>query len=173
MKYAGSIWASSELGSGSTFRIYFPVADQERGETEHVEAGDSEEPARGTERILLVEDEDMVRVLTSRILRDLGYSVLEAEGAEEALQALQDAMRRMGPDAIDLVLTDVVMPGTSGTDLVKKLTEMRPELRVIFMSGYSYGSVRAEELLSKNYICLEKPLTKADLADAVRETLDR
>ncbi len=169
----GSIWASSELGSGSAFRVYFPVDDEKRGETEPVEAGDSEDPARGTETILVVEDEEMVRVLMSRILRNLGYSVLEADGAEEALHALQDAMRRKGPDAIDLVLTDVVMPGTSGTDLVKKLTEMQPELRVVFMSGYSYGSVRAEELLSKNYICLEKPLTKADLAGAVRETLDR
>ena len=82
-------------------------------------------------------------------------------------------MRRKGPDAIDLVLTDVVMPGTSGPDLVKKLTEIRPELKVIFVSGYSYGSVRAEELLSKNYVCLEKPLTKADLAGAIRKTLDQ
>lgn len=139
---------------------------------EHVEAGDSEDSPRGTETILLVEDEEMVRVLTSRILRELGYSVLEADGAEEALRVLRDAMARKGPDAIDLVLSDVVMPHTSGPDLVNKLVEIRPELKVIFMSGYSYGSVRAEELLSKNYLCLEKPLSRADLASAVRKTLD-
>ena len=168
----GSIWASSELGSGSTFSIYFPVVDPELEETEHVEGGHSEDPAGGTETVLLVEDEEMVRVLMSRILRDLGYSVLEAAGAEEALSALKDAMRREGPDAVDLVLTDVVMPGTSGPDLVKSLTEIRPELKVIFMSGYSYGGLRVDEVLSKNYVCLEKPLSKADLTSAIRETLD-
>ena len=168
----GSIWASSDLGSGSTFRIYLPVVNEEQSEVEHVEASNSEDLEHGTETILLVEDEEMVRVLTSRILRELGYSVLEADGAEEALRALRDAMLRKGPDAIDLVLTDVVMPQTSGPDLVNKLTEIRPELKVIFMSGYSYGKVRAEELVSKNYLCLEKPLTRADLATAVRKTLD-
>ena len=86
----------------------------------HVEAGDSEDLEHGTETILLVEDEEMVRVLTSGILRKLGYSVLEADGAEEALRALRDAMLRKGPDVIDLVLTDVVMPQTSGPDLVNK-----------------------------------------------------
>ena len=168
----GSIWASSDPGSGSTFRIYVPVVNEERSGVGHVEAGDSEDLEHGTETILLVEDEEMVRVLTSRILRELGYSVLEADGAEEALRALRDAMLRKGPDAIDLVLTDVVMPQTSGPDLVNKLTEIRPELKVIFMSGYSYGKIRAEELVSKNYLCLEKPLTRADLASAVRKTLD-
>lgn len=148
------------------------MVNEEQSEVEHVEAGDSEDSPRGTETILLVEDEEMVRVLTSRILRELGYSVLEADGAEEALRVLRDAMARKGPDAIDLVLSDVVMPHTSGPDLVNKLVEIRPELKVIFMSGYSYGSVRAEELLSKNYLCLEKPLSRADLASAVRKTLD-
>ena len=168
----GSIWPSSELGSGSTFRVYFPIVDQEPGETEHVEPGDSEDPTHGTETILLVEDEEMVRVLISRILRGLGYSVLPAAAAGEACHILQDAMRREGPDAIDLVLTDVIMPGTSGPNLVKRLTEIQPDLKVIFMSGYSYGHVRVEELFSKNYVCLEKPLTKADLADAIRKMLD-
>ena len=171
----GSIWVSSELGSGTTFRVYLPLVTEEPGEAEQVEADDSEGSEGsplGTETILLVEDEEMVRVLTSRILRELGYSVLEADGAEEALSALRDAMARKGPDAIDLVLTDVVMPQTSGPDLVKQLTEIRPELKVIFMSGYLYGKVRVEELLSNNYLCLEKPLTRADLASAVRKTLD-
>ena len=167
----GSIWASSEVASGTTFRIYLPVLTQEPSDAEPVEEVASDGLARGTETILVVEDEAMVRVLTSRILRDLGYSVIEAEGAETALSSLREAITRNGPDAVDLVLSDVVMPEMSGPDLVKNLTEIRPGLKVILMSGYSYGSVRGDDL-PKHYLCLEKPLTRADLASAVRQTLD-
>ena len=136
----GSIWASSELGSGSTFRVYFPVVDPDREETEHVEVDDSEDPVGGTETILLVEDEEMVRVLTSRILRNLGYSVLEADGAEEALRALRTASESSITHVMSVTYTfsDFARPPISSTVLNRLSRALRGRDRMAIACAPSF-----------------------------------
>ena len=168
----GSIWASSELGSGTSFRVYLPVAGEMPEGIEAVESLEVIDVPGGSETILLVEDDDMVRIITDRILRGLGYSVLAASGPAEASSIFKAYEQEKGPAGIDLVLTDVVMPDQSGPELIRSLTSEREDLKVIFMSGYSYGRIRAEDLFSTRYLFLEKPLSRDDLAHAVRKTLD-
>lgn len=165
----GSIWASSRPGAGTTFWIYFPVTTEFSEDEDAAQVPESAEAPEGTETILVVDDEDMVRVLTARILRDLGYSVIEAENPVEALRALQ-GLRERGEAEPDLVLTDVVMPRMSGPDLLAALRAQKCEAKVVFMTGYpqSYRDLGKDG----RYLVLDKPLTRAVLAHAVRQALD-
>jgi len=159
----GSIYVYSEVGVGTGFKIYFPRAEgtpEERPERPSVAPG-------GDETILLVEDESRVRALARTILTRLGYTVLEAANLEQALKVFD------AEPTIDLLLTDVVMPHGTGRDLAHRLQAKRPELPVLFMSGYTDDTVVRHGVLEEGVAFVQKPLTPGLLAVKVREALDR
>ncbi|HKC25499.1 MAG TPA: response regulator, partial [Thermoanaerobaculia bacterium] len=161
----GVITVDSEPDRGSTFRIFLPIVE---APAIRAEAASLAEPApRGSERVLLVEDEEAVRRLARRVLVEQGYGVLEAATADEAL----DLVRR-GTGPIDLVLTDVVMPGMSGPDLARSLEGLLPGVPVLFMSGHAEDALPGPRLDGARADFLPKPLTPGDLARKVRERLD-
>jgi two-component system, cell cycle sensor histidine kinase and response regulator CckA len=160
----GYIWAYSEPGQGTSFKIYLPEFAGPATELPPVAAPVS---PRGAERILIVEDEGAVRRMAGRALAAQGYAVLEAENGADALEVLA---RADGP--VDLVLTDVVMPILNGRELAERLAAERPRLRVLFMSGYTDDDVVRRGLLDPGAPFLQKPFVPADLARKVREVLD-
>ena len=162
----GFVEVDSAPGRGSTFRIYLPRA-QEAEAVDRPRAALA--PLRGgRETILLVEDEAPVRRLASRVLQQVGYRVIACSGADEALGA---ARRENGP--IHLFLSDVVMPGMDGPTLVRELSRVRPEARVLFVSGYVGNANQAlDELARSGASVLAKPFTPASLSEAVRNVLD-
>jgi two-component system, cell cycle sensor histidine kinase and response regulator CckA len=160
----GHIEVTSGVGHGSEFRIYLPCAEVPVAEPAAIEV--AEVPA-GTETILLAEDEEAVRSLVLQVLRRSGYAVLEARDGEEALAL---STKHTGP--IHLLLTDVVMPRLSGGRLARQLTRQRPEVRVLFMSGFADSTLARHDAISGDIDCVLKPFTPEDLARKVRETLD-
>jgi len=160
----GYIHVQSEVGVGTTFRIYLPLVDElpdlEPGQTE------SRLPMGGSETILLVEDEDMLRTLTRNVLELLGYRVLEAAHGKQACLASEQHNGR-----IDLLLTDVVMPGMNGPALAERLAGSRPELKVLFTSGYT-GQGVGRGVLPEVCHFIAKPFTREDLARKIREALE-
>jgi nitrogen-specific signal transduction histidine kinase len=162
----GYIWAYSEPGQGTTFKVYLP---QVQGEVS-VEAETVPAPVElplGSETVLLVEDEDSVRNLVRTILRKNGYTVLEARHGAEALRV---AIQHTGP--IHLMLTDVVMPLMSGRQLAERLAPLRPDMKVMYMSGYTDQAIVHHGVLEPGTIFLQKPFTPNSLACKVREVLD-
>ena len=162
---AGIVHLYSEPGHGTTFKIYLPRVDEELGVPE---APGEAKIAGGDETILLVEDEPEVRALSRDILNALGYRVLEAPSAEEAMLI---AEHHQGP--IALLLTDVIMPRLSGRALVERLCPARPELRALYMSGYTDDAIVHHGILDSGTPFIEKPFTPDGLARKVREVLDR
>jgi two-component system cell cycle sensor histidine kinase/response regulator CckA len=161
----GYIDVYSEPGMGTTFKIYLPRVD------EAIVPG-GKEPAlasslRGHETILLVEDEAALRILTRNLLELCGYKVLDAKNGAEAM----DISQAHG-DAIDLLLTDIVMPGMNGRTLADQLIQLRPRIAVVFMSGYTGQAVGARGILDPGSNFLQKPFTRDELARKVREALD-
>ena len=161
----GYIEVDSEAGRGTTFRIYLPRLDaapvtEDRSVRPTIGPG-------GTETILLVEDEEGVRELARDILRASGYTVLEARNGAEALLLCE---RHQGP--LDMLLTDVVMPRMSGRELAERLAPLRPDLSVLYMSGYTDDAVIRHGVLRAGTAFLQKPFTPAALVQRVRETLD-
>jgi PAS domain S-box-containing protein len=160
----GHVTVYSEPGSGTTFRIYLPESEEAVAPT-----APPLEPATlsGTETILLVEDQEEVRQVAQEILRRHGYTVLAAADVEEAIRLCAQPA-----PPIALLLTDVVMPRMSGPELAKRLVELRPEMKVIFMSGYTEQAVVRHGVLDAAAAYLPKPLVPAVLARRVREVLD-
>jgi CheY-like chemotaxis protein len=161
----GSIWAYSEPGKGTTFKIYLPA-------TEAVAALEAPRPGRalaavGLETILLAEDEEPLRTLTAKLLERHGYVVFTATSADEALRIAAENSRR-----IDLLLTDLIMPGLSGSAVAERVSELVPGIKVLFMSGYSDDIVVRNGILAPGAAFLEKPFSSTDLAAKVRATLD-
>jgi PAS domain S-box-containing protein len=160
----GDVWVYSEPGQGTTFKIYLPLRVEDVAEALQVPAA----PTRsGSETILLVEDDAALRALTERLLRAGGYAVLVAHDGGKALAA---AARYEGP--IHLVVSDVVMPGMNGRTLVERLRQIRPEIRVLFMSGYTDDEVMRRGIVDRQAAFLQKPFTPDQLAAKVREVLE-
>jgi two-component system, cell cycle sensor histidine kinase and response regulator CckA len=160
----GSIWVYSELGKGTTFKILFPaVPDGARSEsTAHLDGS----RATGVERILLVEDEQAVRKFVRTMLEKQGYTVVEAVDTDEALRLAADKSI-----AIDLLLTDVIMPRLNGPELAAQMTELRPDLRVLYMSGYTDRAIRLQDRLGGEAHFIQKPFTPAALGQKLRQLL--
>ena len=160
----GYIWVYSEVGKGTTFKIYFPLVREPLDSRLSMEP--SQAPA-GTETILLVEDEGEVREVAREFLGLSGYAVIEAKDGAEAIEL---ARKHSGP--IHLLITDMVMPGIGGRELVKQLSQERGELRIIFMSGYTEYAVLQQGELERGAVLLPKPFTREVLARTVREVLE-
>ena len=162
----GNIWLYSEPEHGTTFKLYFPSIEDEPDE--QTPRPIKPEPGRGTETILLVEDEDQVRTLVRGILRRHGYRVLDARTPAEAIgiSAQHDA-------PIDLLLTDVVMPQMSGRKLADLLLPQRPSMRVIYVSGYTDDTIIHHGVIDAEITFLQKPLTPAVLLRKLRDVLDQ
>jgi two-component system cell cycle sensor histidine kinase/response regulator CckA len=160
----GYIWVDSELGHGTTFKVYLPRSGA--GTQPDVVATVVPTPHRGAQTVLLVEDEDSVRHLARRILEDAGYRVLQSSSAGEARE--QFAQHR---GSIDIVLTDVVMPGLSGPDLFRSLADQEPALKVLYMSGYTEDAIALQAGLDRRLPFVQKPFTAAVLARTLREAL--
>ncbi len=160
----GSIWVYSEPGNGTAFKIYLP-------RTQRVAKPESIIPEpmslEGTETILLVEDQDDVRAVAHQILCRYGYHVLEARSAAEALLACE-----RHPHEIHLLLTDVVLPQMNGRELAKRLLNQRPQLRVLFMSGYTDNAIVHNGVLDSGAAYLQKPLVPERLGRRIREVRD-
>lgn len=161
----GHVAVYSEVGRGTTFRVYLPRVD---GEPEAAPEGEAEEPIPlGSETVLVVEDDAHVRVLVEGILRRFGYRTLGASGGEEAL-----LLSRSHPGRIDLLLTDVVMPGLNGRELADRLLLERPDMLVLFMSGYTDDDVLRHGMMEEGTHFIMKPFTPYRVARKVRAVLD-
>ena len=161
----GSVWVESQPGQGTTFGICLPVFEEPA-------APPVEEPpplpvARGSETILLVEDEPDVRELAAEILRDRGYAVLEAESPDHAMRVAEGHHQ-----PIHLLFTDVVMPGSSGRDLADRLGPLRPAMKVLYMSGYTDHAIVHHGVLDPSVAYIAKPFTPDAVVRKVREILD-
>jgi two-component system cell cycle sensor histidine kinase/response regulator CckA len=160
----GYIWVESETEKGTTFKICFPRVEPEEGSSpQPVESVGS---TRGSETILLVEDEAAVRSVAARVLGNQGYTVVQASNGEEALARLNELEGR-----IDLILTDVVMPDMGGLELTARLRERHPDLKVLYMSGYAEGD-KLQPKMNSEHSFLQKPFSAESLTLKVREVLD-
>ncbi len=160
---SGFVHVESDVGAGSTFRIYLPAVQEKP--IMHVAPTEPELP-RGSETILLVEDEVLVRSLVSKFLQSNGYRVLSAARGSEALQLATEHGAR-----IDLLLSDVILPNMNGRQIYEKLTETMPELRVLFMSGYTENIIAPHGVLESGFYFVQKPFSLKELARKVREAL--
>jgi len=164
----GFLGVDSVVGKGTTFTIYLPAASEEESkEVEDESARDEPQDLTGTARIMLVEDEDAVRTFSTRALSNKGYEVLGADGGEAALELLE----KEGLDTIDLLITDVIMPDMDGPTLATKIREQNPELKIIFISGYTEEKLK--DHMGENIWFLAKPFTLKQLAAKVKDVLDR
>jgi two-component system, cell cycle sensor histidine kinase and response regulator CckA len=161
----GHIGLYSELGVGTTFKVYFPKANGPLAEVRVAQAPASS-LERGNETILLVEDDEQVRTVARGILRRQGYVVLDASNGGEALLICEQHEAN-----IDLLLTDMVLPRMTGRQLAARLEPTRPEMKVLFMSGYTGDAILQHGMLDSGRAYLEKPLTPGSLARKVREVL--
>lgn len=161
----GFIWVYSEPGRGTTFKIYLPLA--ETAESLDGETPAATPPPGGMESVLLVEDSAAVRDAAREILQRNGYRVIAVPNADAAIAVIANQ-----PTPIHLLLTDVVMPGLNGRQLAEQLTRQFPELRVLYMSGYTDDAVVRRGLLTTDLAYLQKPFTPDVLARKVREVLD-
>ena len=162
----GYIWVYSEPGAGTTFKVYLPLV---AGEVEAASPASPESADRqGNETILLVEDEEAVRELARTILEEQGYSVLAAESAPHAEQLAADRTNE-----IQLLLTDVVMPGIGGRELARRITARNGRIQVLYMSGYTDNIIAQGGVLEAGVAFLQKPFTPRVLRQKVREALDR
>jgi two-component system, cell cycle sensor histidine kinase and response regulator CckA len=160
----GHIWVYSEVGRGTTFKVYLPRTLQPQETVSTQPPAEDESEISGT--ILLVEDEEMVRRVTCRMLEIKGFTVLTADGGRAAL-----ALSEQHPEPIDLLLTDVMMPEIGGLKLAESLLPQRPGMRVLFMSGHTEGAIVHQGILDPGIAFIQKPFKMADLIRKIREVL--
>src|SRR3984893_5774743 len=165
----GYIWLYSEAGKGTSFKIYLPrfSATGEALATQPALAAEADQPSPGHETILLVEDEENLRRLARQYLENQGYNMIDAPDGSIAIQISQ---AHKGP--IHLLLTDVIMPGMNGRELANKVSPTRPEMRVLYMSGYTENHIGHNGTLDEGITLLQKPFTLPALKPKVREMLD-
>lgn len=161
----GYIWVYSEPGKGTTFKIYLPRVDKKSKDTKKIKT--SIKSLSGTETVLVVEDNRMVRELAIKILQKYGYKVLGAKDGEEAIE-----IGKQHESPIDLMLTDVVMPGMSGRRLAVEFESLRPKIKVLYMSGYADNTVVHHGILDRGMVFIQKPFTHEALVSKVRDLLD-
>jgi len=161
----GHVWVYSELGRGTTFRIYFPCVEHKIGIETKPEVEATLPKPDGT-TILLVEDDEIMRSLTRRLLVEQGYRVLEASDGKAALESLA-----ANSGDVDLLLTDVVMRGLSGPELVTRVSRSHPSVKVVYMSGYTGELIAEHEILKSGIALLEKPFTRSTLLKTVHSSL--
>ncbi len=162
----GYVWVYSEPGRGTSFKIYLPRIEETAVPASRDGKSEMQIPERGSETILLVEDEKGVRELAREYLASSGYTVIEAEDGHTALEL---AAMHVGP--IHLLLTDVVMPGISGRELAERVSQIRPGIKIIYMSGYTDQAVVHHGILQNDAVLLQKPFTLMTLAGKLREIL--
>jgi CheY-like chemotaxis protein len=160
----GSIDVHSECGAGSSFKIYLPAVT---GASSAAAVSRETTDLRGSETVLVVEDQRAILVLVQRILSQRGYTVLTASDSNEALACV-----RANPGRVNLLITDVILPGVSGPQLVRQMRDMRPGLRVLYMSGYAEHAAIQRDVLDCDAGFLQKPFTPDALAERVRHILD-
>jgi two-component system, cell cycle sensor histidine kinase and response regulator CckA len=166
-KAGGYVWVYSEIGRGTTFKVYLPCVDRDAAAPTPA-ALPRPRTRGGQETVLIVEDEDAVRLLARTILERAGYRVLDAPEPGAALAAFDEAGA-----AVDLLLSDVIMPGGTGPELFRRLAARQPSLRALMMSGYTGNAVIDARQLEAGAAFLEKPFTAEGLRRKVREVLDR
>jgi PAS domain S-box-containing protein len=162
---SGDIWVESREGKGTTFRLYLPRAESPGKPASRTDS--PENISQGHETILLTEDDDEVRELTRQILERQGYTVLDTATGEEALHLAKHYAK-----PIDLLLTDVVMPDINGKVLAEKVLRDRPDVKIIFVSGYPDETIAKHGIIETGTVFLQKPFTASQLAQRVRTTLD-
>lgn len=162
----GTIWVSSVLGKGTTVEIFVPMADRAAIVRKSAPPPNNR-TLRGTETVLLVEDDERVRVLARTILRKYGYNVLDARGGGDALLLCEQFEA-----PIHVLVTDVVMPRMSGRKLAERLLLVRPDMKVLYMSGYTDDAVVRNGVFHSTLAFIQKPITPEALALKVREALD-
>lgn len=164
-QHKGSIYVYSEEGSGTTFKILLPLTELKHP---YKDTGISAEPVKpGSESILVVDDEEVIRQVIVDSLEGFGYTTYPMENADQALQFLEQNNHK-----IDLLLTDVVLPGKSGKDLASLILDKYPETRILFMSGYSADIIADRNLLDQGVELIRKPIRPSSLARKIRELLD-
>jgi len=162
----GYIWVYSEPGKGTMFEVYLPLVEEAVGETSP--STKRSKSLLGSETILLVDDDESVRLLTRAFLTQSGYTVLDAENAAQALE-----IARQYQGTIHLLLTDMVMPGVSGATLTERIAALRPDTKALLMSGYTEYTGAVQGFLDSGVFFLQKPFTRDALTGKVREVLDR
>ncbi len=161
----GFIWVYSEPGNGTSFKVYLPR--EQAAVAQAAAECRTDFDSRGFETVLVVEDEATVRNLTSRILRARGYTILEASNGKDAMNVARECTGN-----IHLILTDVVMPGMSGKDLVSRLKDVRPNIKALYVSGYADNAIIRHGMLDSSVAFLQKPFTVESLARKVREVIN-
>jgi CheY-like chemotaxis protein len=163
----GFINVYSELGFGTTFKIYFPRMTIENELSLAQEEGTT--VIRGNETILLVEDEESLRKLASLMLGELGYTVLESSSPLEAIQLCESDETRN----IDLILTDVIMPGMNGKEMSERILDNHPDIPVLFMSGYAADLILSKGIFEESVYFIQKPFNLQKLSLMIREAIGR
>lgn len=162
----GNIWVYSELGKGTTFKIYLPRVDEMPVEIKKTKEWSS--LPKGTETVLLVEDDENVRTMTAKMLTQFGYRVLLAADAPQAIRLFEQEKGH-----VHLILTDVVMPTMSGRDMIKQMPLHHTDIKVLYMSGYTNNAIAHHGILEEGINYIQKPFTLESLLHKVREVLDR
>ena len=160
----GSVQVYSEVGTGSSVKVYLPRIDQK---VSLEREGRRKQAMKGSETILLVEDDEMVRTLVRETLEREGYKVIDSADPVEAQRIAENYRGR-----IELLIADVVMPKLSGRELARSLTERRPDLKVLYMSGYTDSAIVNSGILQKEVAFLQKPFTPGVLSAKVREVIE-
>ncbi len=162
----GYVWVYSELNKGTSFKIYLPRIDEVEKDKGNIP--EESKSLTGSETILIVEDEEMVRDLIFESLKKFGYDLIEAENGKKALQVC----KKDNEKPIQLLITDVIMPDMGGSELAKKLEKLKPKMKVLYISGYTDNAIVHHGVLDEGVAFLQKPFSPQALARKVREILD-